>query len=257
MELRGLRTLWMAKAGNRPEECEDSYAFDPLACRVGSMGVNTARIAVSDGASESAFARSWSQVLSQSFIDRPLDLSGIGQDALESWLAPGQQAWDATVPWDRIPWHGEAKARAGALATLLGLTISPAGAGALSWQAVAIGDCCLFIVRDGKLLRSFPLDDAAQFNNTPVLICSNPANNRGLGGHVRQERGDCAPGDLFLLASDALACWMLEDHAQGGSPWDTLLALDSHQAWEEWVNTQRQERIMKNDDTTLVVVEVE
>ena len=257
MGLRDLRAFWTSKAGNRPEECEDAYAFDPWACRLGSMGVDTARIAVSDGASESAFARSWSQVLSKAFIDRPLDLSGIGQDALESWLAPGQQAWNATVPWDRIPWHGEAKARAGALATLLGLTISPAGPDGLSWQAVAIGDCCLFIVRDGELLRSFPLEDAAQFNNTPVLICSNPANNRGLGDHVRQERGECVSGDFILLASDALACWMLEDHAGGGKPWDTLLALDSHQAWEEWVQTQRQERIMKNDDTTLVIVEVE
>ena len=257
MELRDLRTLWTAKAGNRPDECEDAYAFDPLACRVGDLGVNEARIAVSDGASESAFARNWSQVLARAFVDRPIDLPGLDQPALESWLAPGQQAWDATVPWDRIPWHGEAKARAGALATLLGLTISPAGPGGLSWEAVAIGDCCLFIVRDGELLLSFPLDDAAQFNNTPVLICSNPANNRGLGDHVRQERGDCASGDLILLASDALACWMLEDHAQGGRPWDTLLALESHQAWEEWVQAQRQERIMKNDDTTLVIVEVE
>ena len=257
MELRYLRTLWTSKAGNRPEECEDSYAFDPLACRVGSMGVNEARIAVSDGASESAFARNWSQVLARAFVERPIGLSDLDQPALESWLAPGQQAWDGTVPWDRIPWHGEAKARAGALATLLGLTISPAGAGGLSWEAVAIGDCCLFIVRNGKLLLSFPLENAAQFNNTPVLICSNPANNRGLGGHVRRERGDCAPGDLILLASDALACWMLEDHAQGGRPWDTLMALESHQAWEEWVNTRRQERIMKNDDTTLVIVEVE
>ena len=257
MELRGLRTLWMAKAGNRPEECEDAYAFDPLACRVGSMGVHTARIAVSDGASESAFARNWSRVLARSFVDRPIDLSGLDQPALESWLVPGQQEWDGTVPWDRIPWHGEAKARAGALATLLGLTISPAGPDALSWQAVAIGDCCLFIVRGGELVRSFPMEDATQFNNTPVLICSNPANNRGLGDHVRQERGDCVSGDLILLASDALACWMLEDHAGGGKPWDTLLALDSHQAWEEWVQAGRQNRTMKNDDTTLIIVEVE
>ena len=268
MELRDLRALRTAKAGNRPEECEDAYAFGSLARRVGTMGVNTARIAVSDGASESAFARSWSHVLARAFVERPIAPPAqsatdyqIDQNALESWLAPGQQEWDGTVPWDRIPWHGEAKARAGALATLLGLTITSDapedGASPLSWEAVAIGDCCLFIVRGGELLRSFPMENAAQFNNTPVLICSNPANNRGLGGQVRQESGECAPGDLVLLATDALACWMLEDHAQGGKPWDTLLALDSHQAWEEWVNTQRQQRIMKNDDTTLVIIEVE
>ena len=87
MELRDLRTLWTAKAGNRPDECEDAYAFDPLACRVGDLGVNEARIAVSDGASESAFARNWSQVLTRAFVDRPIDLPGLDQPALESWLA--------------------------------------------------------------------------------------------------------------------------------------------------------------------------
>ena len=256
MELRCLRTLWMAKEGNRRNEYEDACAYTPCTLRVGAFALNTARIALSDGASESAFARDWAQILTKAFVDRPLDLSGISQTGLESWLSPGQQEWDRKVPWDRIPWHGEAKARAGALATLLGLTIEQDGPRRLSWRAMAVGDCCLFVVREDNLLLSFPLEDAAQFNNTPTLICSNSDNNRILRDQVRQSRGECAPGDLFVLASDALACWVLERNAAGEKPWDTLMGVASHAQWDEWVHMQRQEHAIKNDDTTLIIVEV-
>ena len=254
MELRTPKLFWLPKAGNRPEEYEDDSRFD---YRLGKdRRPDTATIALSDGASESAFAREWAQILTQAFVEGPFDLSGPTRGALESWLEPCAAKWNKAVPWDRIPWHGEAKTRAGALATLLGLTIGPDGSSGLSWQAAALGDCCLFVVRQDAMLMSFPLEDAGQFNNTPVLICSNPVNNRGLGEGVRRSRGECAPGDLFILASDALACWILDNHSAGGHPWEQLLALDSLERWADWVQTQRRERSLKNDDTTLVIIEV-
>ena len=63
------------------------------------------------------------------------------------------------------------------------------------------------------------------------------------------------PGDLFILASDALAGWFLARNAAGEKPWQTLLALDSP-GWDAWVNNQRRERLMRNDDTTLVIIQV-
>ena len=255
MELRPPKIFRLPKAGNRPEECEDDSWYN---YRVGkSRLVDTAKIALSDGASESAFARPWAQILAQGFVERPLDPSGLNESALQSWLEERARQWDKVVPWDRIPWHGEAKTRAGALATLLGLTIEPDGSSGMSWQATAVGDCCLFLVRQDAMLLSFPLEDAAQFNNTPALICSNPGNNRRLPEAVRRTQGECAPGDLFILASDALACWILESHAAGEKPWEQLAALDSPEGWDDWVQTQRQERSLKNDDTTVVIIKVE
>ena len=241
------------KAGNRAEECEDDSR---VVYPAGTYGLKRARIALSDGASESAFARSWAQTLTEAFVRSPIDLTSPTESALESWLAPGQQEWDRKVPWDRIPWHGEAKARAGALATLLGLTIDSGRSGRLIWRAMAVGDSCLFVVREDELLVSFPLEEAGQFNNTPELICSNPANNRGLWEQVRLGQGECAAGDLFILASDALACWILERAAAREKPWKTLQQLDSRESWEEWVQARRRERSLKNDDTTLIIVEV-
>ena len=241
------------KAGNEAEECEDDSRIVYLA---GRYGLNEARAALSDGASESAFAKWWAAILTEAFVRRPLCLSELSGNTLEEWLTHGQREWDSKVPWERIPWHGEAKARSGALATLLGLIIGPDKSGRMLWRAIAVGDTCLFVVRNDELVVSFPLGDPEQFNNTPELICSNPANNRELFEQVRLASGKCERGDLLLLASDALACWMVERSQGGERPWETLLALDSPLSWNDWVQTQRSERSIKNDDTTLIIVKV-
>ncbi len=250
------RRFWLPKAGNRLDEYEDAFrtAF-PRPIR--ECSPNSARIAVSDGASESAFARDWARTLTDAFVASPPDLRGLTEDSLQDWLTEPQGEWHAGVPWDSIPWHGEAKARAGAFATLLGLTIgvAPDDPRRLSWEAVAVGDSCLFVVREDRLWQSFPLEDAAQFDNLPALVCSNPSNAEGLWEGVRQHRGECEPGDLFILATDALACWFLAGSAAGEKPWELLLQLGPSD-WKRWVDEQRREGLMRNDDTTLVIVKV-
>ena len=251
MPLYPPRRFQTAKAGNRPDECEDASRV------VYSVHANEARIALCDGASESAFARSWAQILVEAFVRRPPDLSDLSGPVLTGWLGPCEKKWSQAVPWEHIPWHGEAKTRAGALAALLALTIDlqPNSSGGFPWQAAAVGDCCLFVVRDDDLQLAFPMDSASQFNNTPSLICSNPANNRGLWGRVRQLRGEFRSGDVVILSSDALAAWFLKEYASGGRPWETLLSLKRAE-WGDWVQERRAEHSMRNDDTTAIIIPV-
>lgn len=256
MVFRPPQSFWLPKAGNSPEEYEDAWRV-VYPQRIGASGRRTVRAAVSDGASESAFAREWANVLVDAFVSRTPDSGGLTEDSMCDWLASAQEEWNVGIPWDRIPWHGEAKARAGAFATLLGLTIAATSSSSLrlSWRAIAVGDSCLFVVRDDRLLLSFPLEDAAEFDNTPALICSNPDNAGELWENVRRSEGDCVAGDSFILASDALACWFLDRDAAGEKPWKTLLALDASE-WAAWVEEQRRAGLMGNDDTTLVMIEV-
>ena len=247
------RKFETAKSGNRPGEREDvswdSYPYN---------GELPARISVCDGATESAFAKEWAQILSEAFVHRPMDLSYLDNHSLSGWLSSCQEEWNRAVPWERIPWHGEAKTRAGAMSTLLGLEIAQTtnSAGVYSWKALAVGDGCLFVVRQGALAVSFPIYSAAQFGNTPSLICSNPANNGGLWQRVHQLRGECLPGDLIILASDALACWILQERESGSRPWETLQAMGSDAEWQAWVQARRSDRSMRNDDTSLIIIEV-
>ncbi len=254
MPLKPPKTWRLSKDGNRPEECEDAFRV----VYPSRAGAGIVRAAVCDGASESAFAREWAEILADAFVNQPLDLSGLTEDSLETWLKRGQEDWHGGIPWDRIPWHGEAKARAGAFATLLGLTVGAdlENPRQFRWQAVAVGDSCLFVVRNDRLLLSFPLEDAGQFDNNPALVCSNPANSHGLWEGVRLQSGECALGDRFILASDALAAWFLASCSAGEKPWETLLKLDASER-DGWVGEQRRERLMRNDDTTLVIIDID
>jgi hypothetical protein len=254
MPLKPPKTWRLSKEGNRPEECEDAFRV----VYPSGAGAEIVRAAVCDGATESAFAREWAEILADAFVDQPLDLSGMTEGSLKTWLKRGQEEWHEGIPWDQIPWHGEAKARAGAFATLLGLTIGADLANPRQpwWQAVAVGDSCLFVVRNDRLLLSFPLEDAGQFDNNPALVCSNPANSQGLWEGVRLQSGECSPGDRFILASDALAAWFLASYAAGEKPWETLLELDASER-DAWVGEQRSERLMRNDDTTLVIIDTD
>ena len=260
MTMLTTRKFETAKAGNRADECEDAsrIRLSPLPGETGGP----ARFAVCDGASESAFARSWAQILVDALVRRPMDLDSLDGSSFAEWLDPCAEEWSGSVPWHRLPWHGEAKAKAGAMATLLVMEVewAPASSGNLPWRAAAVGDCCAFIVRtspdgDLALAESFPMDESGQFNITPPLVCSNPANNCELRPYVRQ--GKCLPGDVIILTSDALACWALQEHESGGRPWETLLSLSSEKEWSEWVQARRGARSMRNDDTTLITIKVE
>ena len=243
--------LQTAKAGNRADECEDASRV------VYSLVTDTAWLALCDGASESAFARDWAQILADDYAENPFDPAELSQEALAGWLGRCGEKWSEVVPWERIPWHGEAKTRAGALATFLTLAIdlSPNPCGAFPWKAAAIGDCCFFVIREDSLHLAFPMDSPAQFGNAPPLVCSNPANNGGVWARAHQSQGEFRPGDLVILASDALAAWFLEDAESGGKPWQKLAGL-REEDWEEWVAGKRNERALKNDDTTLIIVPV-
>lgn len=251
MALCAPRRFLAPKAGNRMDEYEDASGV------ANSVRTLNTRIAVTDGASESAFAGRWAQILANAFVGGSLDLSNPSEQDLTEWLQPCEQKWNLSVPWDRIPWHGEAKARFGALATLLAVTVDlvPNSRGELTWHALSVGDCCLFIIRHNELYVSFPLDSSGQLNNTPPLICSNPSNNRGLWSTAARQHGELRSGDVLILTTDAVAGWILDRSEAGDKPWDTLLSLTATE-WEGWVQKRRAERSLKNDDTTAIIIPV-
>ena len=255
--VRRHKVFTLPKSGNRLNENEDACTIRfPL--RIGDADRGPVRIAVSDGASQSAFARRWAGLLANAFaFADPPKLCTLNEGSFNEWLAPARKRWDTAVPWSRLPWHGKAKSRAGAFATLLGLTIesSPDGPPGLRWRAVAVGDSCLFVVREGRLHRSFPLEDPSEFGNRPDLVCSKPASAGRTWNAVHRAHDWCEPGDLFILATDALACWFLASDDSRERPWEAVAALNSS-TWAGWVEDRRRSGQMRNDDTTLVMLEM-
>jgi hypothetical protein len=221
------------KAGNRPDEYEDATASDLL----------SGRFAIADGATESSFAAEWARLLSGAFVERPVERGG-----WSDWLTGPRSCWEGRVGGLELPWYAEEKREAGAFATLLGLEFQGRG----WWRAVAIGDSCLFQLRGSELIVAFPLEEADSFDNRPDLIQSHPE-----GGPPCElwAEGGCEPGDRFLLATDALASWLLAQAEAGRPAWAELEAVADADEFARRVEAWRAGHRLHNDDVTLLVID--
>jgi hypothetical protein len=164
---------------------------------------------------------------------------------------------DGTGRGGPLPWYAEEKLRSGAFSSLLGLTIrcnsSAENIVAVTWEAMAIGDSCLFQVSNDNLVAAFPLDHSDDFNSRPILLSTNPADNEYLSEHIIFSEGTVEAGDTLYLMTDALACWFLKDSEQGGKPWE--IKRSSQEDFERWIAKLRKDKLIRNDDVTMLRVE--
>src|SRR5262245_17879032 len=142
MEITTAGSFWVPKSGNSAEEYEDAFA----------LNVEFGRFAVADGASESSFARQWARLLVDAFLAQPPAATG---EELREWVKPLQEEWAKGHKTKALSWFAEEKPRNGAFSSFLAMTLD---AEADRWQAMAIGDSCLFSVRGKKnVVTAFPL----------------------------------------------------------------------------------------------------
>jgi hypothetical protein len=123
-------------------------------------------------------------------------------------------------------------------------------------RCFAVGDSCLFHVRDGQLLHKFPLETVAQFAEDPITICSVNRNRDHLLEFQTLE-AICRAGDFVFLTSDALAKWIYLA-LEGDEPvdWPGFWNL-TPDAWNRLVAELRDRppgRRMRVDDTTLIML---
>ncbi|MCS7261021.1 MAG: serine/threonine-protein phosphatase [Anaerolineae bacterium] len=239
-----VQAFHLPKEGNRLEEYEDAWACDAA----------VGRLAVADGASDAFESRLWARTLVQSFVREPPS-----PEELMRWLESRIAEWKAGIDWARLPWYAAEKARRGAFATLLGVAfgqslrdVTEKASSCGHWWALAVGDACLFQVRDNEVIVRFPLQQAADFSTTPPLLSTQPDYNLRSLEALRVCMGECRPGDLFILATDALAAWFLGELEAGNHPWGRWKELTSQQF--HWlVRTLRRRGKMRNDDVTLLL----
>jgi hypothetical protein len=237
------RLFWMPRGGHTAEEYEDASAVAP------ALG----RFAIADGATESSYAASWARRLVEAFVRQP----ACEPESWQTWLPPLQLSWAAETERQPLPWHAEAKLEIGAFATFLGIVVSGNEDTGNNWQAVAVGDSCVFHVRKDNL-ESFPISRSRDFNNRPGLVGSRTAPAELLHRQCIQTReGIWQPGDCLWLMTDALAQWFLRECEVGAKPWkeiEQLLEEPGDAPLSDWVAELRQRRELRNDDVTLLMV---
>lgn len=239
-------TLWLVRRGHTADEYEDASAAEDEA----------GRFAVADGATEGCFTGLWARLLVDGFVNHR------GEE-VEDWLnsLPAlQERWDLSVCGPELPWYAEEGIRQGAFAAFLGLVLATRPRGRYQWQAIAVGDTCLFHTRRNTLLRAFPLERAADFDNLPKLVGSRSPLE---AAHARQTvwtEGRGRHGDRLWMMTDALAQWCLGEVEAGRSPWSHLHSFLTSPEGEEvfalWIEGLRNGDQLRNDDVTLLAIQL-
>jgi hypothetical protein len=249
------------ESGNRPTEYEDAYWPERF---IAQKIEAECFFAVADGASDALFSGLWANMLVKAYGEERL--KEFRDNKLPENFEQLQREWRKQVEQrivQPLPLHYEEKLRDGAFSTLIGLTIKPFSSDEIEtgkWEAVALGDSCLFHVQDNQCLFAFPLQYTEQFNITPPLIPSNARFNSRIISDVRSIGGHCRTNDEFYLMTDALACWFLRERECGQARLDIALMeirqLQTPNDFEQWIIKLRQERVLRNDDVTLLRIKL-
>lgn len=218
----------LPRFGSRPEEYEDAAA-------VSEPAAGPLRAAVADGATETAFSGLWARLLVEASVEAGLTLRA-GDPALarcrEAWRAEvGRKTTDAA-------WYVAAKAAEGAYAALLAFTLHPDG----RYEAAAVGDCNLFHLRGAEVVRTWPFETPEAFTFRPALLGSLPESSDPA---ATTSSGVWHPGDVFLLATDAAAAWLL-----GASAFEAAAGDAAY--FETEVAAARAKGRLRNDDVALL-----
>ena len=255
--MRALTTsFWLARGGNDAAEYEDAFAPH----KDGRHSARRLRFAMSDGASESMLSGRWADVLTRTWCrserSSTVDVLDAAMTEFEAVLAA---YLDERGRQDRpVQWFEEPGLQRGAFATFLGLQFATRRTSMGSWTALSLGDTCLFHVRGDELVSSFPMKASADFGSSPKLVPSRTDSVDNVVSHMEEREGEWRSGDLFFMATDALSAWFLTEAESGAAPWQVLQGFSERgqAAFGQWVGGLRAERRLRNDDVTMVRIEV-
>jgi hypothetical protein len=257
-----VRVFREPKAGSSREEYEDASWVGPgEVTEATPLDLERLRVCIADGVTESLLAGRWANLLVASVgeADRRHGHERILRHAIEAWKGVLSEYIEAREKRGKpIQWYEEPGLDRGAMATMLAADFEGAD-GRGSWKAWAIGDACAFQVRDAKLEAAFPIARSDEFDSTPAMVSSKTTDLRALLRSSRRKHGRWQRGDVFYFATDALAAWFLRALEEGERPWEVLRDLGPDEGpsdFAQWVASMRDSGTLKNDDTTLVRVEL-
>ncbi len=251
----------LPKAGRSFADCEDSYFPGDLNTlqlyEINHENTDVFRASVSDGATDSIFSKLWAQLLAFGYGAGKWESDITAESVLDE-----QTAWLDFLAKQQLPWYAEEKAELGAFAAMVGLTLFN---DSKRWTAMALGDCCIFHIRNGACIRPFPISSSAAFSNFPLLLCSVAERNSNVFDSKQViSDGTWQAGDQFVLMSDTVACWFLSQ-MENGNVGATIAALESAQSLDAFVSVINHARttkgadgivLMRDDDVTVTLVTV-
>ncbi|GAB2551737.1 PP2C family serine/threonine-protein phosphatase [Nocardia heshunensis] len=200
------------------------------------------RFALADGVSSSVCSGRWAELLVLAWVQQrvdPLDLEVLA-------VLRDQWTRDAEIPGPA--WFVMDALERGSAATFVAMEMLP---DSRRVAVSAVGDACFFHIRAGRILQVGPVVDWRKFTSRTRAIHTDREPDVE---DIWRLTVSYDAGDVFVLASDALACWVLEhvDSLEG------LLNLTREPEFEtafvRWVEHERENGRLRDDDTTVCVV---
>ncbi len=195
-----------SKNGLDKKDFEDAFTQPFL-----KDGSESVRFAIADGSTTSSFSKEWANILIHSYAKRnDFDLNN------SEFIGSLVDKWEKLIGNRDMAWFAKEKRGQGAYATLLGLELDLVNK---KWESIAVGDSCLFLIRDGAIRVTFPLSNFSDFGSNPYLVSSKRDGNKDLGNWIKKAHGDFLSGDMLIMATDAISAWFLKEASAGGVPW--------------------------------------
>ena len=239
-----------------PKEAETlDYCQDACAATcILNQEHNIERYAIADGATRSFYPKHWAELLVKKFCEATESTN------LEEWICPSQQEWYEQVKkrvneQNKYFLTNRFNRKESAVSTFIGLEIDKSNE---EWKALIIGDSCLFHRSDTEF-KSYLIENSTDFTNRPEAFASFPKDNPiGCPKFIDDKM---KPGDTFILATDALAKWIVQ-HKEKGKLEEALTqlnALETDEQFYKFVDAARQatEIPLDDDDVTLMLISVE
>lgn len=244
--VRGVRvhSLVLAKTDEVDDYCEDRVQV------MTDKEAGIVRAAVADGATATAFSGQWAELLVRAYCNKPFadweDLAARSQVAANEWAS--------TVYAQDRPWYALMRAQSGGAAAIAGIEIIVKER---KWSAIALGDSCVFQIRNERVYLAIPPYGPDDFGNNPRLIFTDAEKNVGLASAYESKSGTFLPGDRFVLATDAAAEAVLRaDLGKAGlREWIRTLTKSEKRA-QRFIESLRNSRGIRDDDVAVVTIEV-
>ena len=242
-----LTGFFVPKAGEELESCADSLSVDTL---------NMA-FAVSDGVTQSLYPAIWSRILTSEYVKSPQTFfvtspqgKAVKPALSDKFERKFQEKYNSLEPRKRKIVDISREKKPFSAATFIGLLIKNN-----TIHIDTIGDSVVFIL-DKKTNTVSPIcsmseNGVLKFDNMPEYITSQ---NTQKGRIVSADVPLCE--SVILVMTDALSDWY-NSQTDKFTITQNLTKITTHDAFQLLVNKLRADRALKDDDTSMLVLDVQ
>lgn len=261
------RCFMLAKEGKPLVECQDSYA----------MHAAHRCYAVADGVAGSFVPGPWARIIARGFVERSGKFAN--KEDFQAWLVNCGQQWQSWIENRWLPtmhaqherngdWQGNWRdgLQQGAQTTLIGCSlVSNTEQHDLPTSATifAIGNSEFFLFSPNhsggyEIAETFPFSDPNEFSTHPDTLVTVQRTDLLERAWVRRKTTyiNVFSGDLIVLATGALAKWLLMRVYQNSNTWLPLLSSSSAAEFEQRVREELRNGLLEDDDLTMLVIPI-